>query len=127
MAGVAKRKKDWNSRRCSRPARESTSAEGRKMPPIEVPVGSPAGGASSGVERIWVRRAGEAPRRNQVAPSGEKASSVCVRAVAWMQPERRAEQVREAQFHCGKPPPAAEPRILICIARNDDNEKEQDG
>src|SRR6266852_4291380 len=28
-------------------------------------------------------------------------------------PARSLEQLRQAQFHCGKPPPAAEPRILI--------------
>ena len=46
-------------------------------------------------------------------PSGEKASWVWLRGVAWSSPERIPEQLRQAQFHCGKPPPAAEPRILM--------------
>jgi hypothetical protein len=29
--------------------------------------------------------------------------------------------LRQAQFHWGKPPPAAEPRILMCISRHDHN------
>ena len=81
------------------------------------PVGSPDGGASCGVESNWVRRSGDAPSKNQIWPSGEKASWVCVRDVAFRVPERRLEQLRQPQFHCGKPPPAAEPRILICIAK----------
>src|SRR5215470_1284347 len=126
-AGVEKRKKDWNSRRWSKPSTESTSAEGRKMPPIGVPVRSPRGGSSCRVSAICVRRSGDAPSRNQTTPSGEKASCVWVRAVARREPARRPEQFRQAQFHCGKPPPAAEPRTLMCISGNDHSGKEREG
>src|SRR5215470_2064088 len=104
--------------------RASTSAEGRKTPPSGVPVVSPAGGSSCRVAAICVRRSGEAPSRNHTTPFGENASWVWVRAVARTEPERRPEQFRQAQFHCGKPPPAAEPRTLICIGGNDHSGKE---
>jgi hypothetical protein len=32
-------------------------------------------------------------------------------------------QFGQAQFHCGRPPPAAEPRTLICIRQSDDPER----
>ena len=70
-------------------------------------------GASSGAERICVRKSGEAPIKNQTRLSGENAICVCVRGFACSVPARSPEQLRQAQFHWGKPPPAAEPRILI--------------
>ena len=33
-------------------------------------------------------------------------------------PARSSLQFRQAQFHCGNPPPAADPSILICTSRN---------
>src|SRR6516162_4728890 len=53
--GVAKTKKEWNSRRCSKPITESTSAEVRKTPATGEPVDSSAGGASCGVTRTCDR------------------------------------------------------------------------
>src|SRR5215470_18818536 len=102
---------------------ESTSAELRKTPPMGESVGSSGAGASCGVASICERRSGEAPSRNHTWPSGEKANCVWDRGEAWRVPARSPEQFWQPQFHCGKPPPAAEPRTLICMAREDDSEK----
>jgi len=59
---------------------------------------------------------GEAPTRNQTLESGEKAIWVCVRAGPCKVPFLRRPQLLQLQFHCGKPPPAADPRILMRIA-----------
>ena len=69
----------------------------------------------------------DAPSRNQLSPSSLTATCVCDRARPRNVPARNAEQFAHAQFHCGKPPPAADPRIftstprfyraeLICVA-----------
>src|SRR5215472_4815508 len=110
---VEKTKKLWNSRKCSRPITMSTSADGRKTPPIGTWPGLSGLGASSGAERICTRRSGEAPTRNHTRSSGENTVCVCVRGRARNVPARIPLQLRQAQFHCGKPPPAAEPKILI--------------
>ena len=94
---------------------ESRSAECKNTPPIGVPVVAVGGGASCGVATICVRRSGDAPSRNQTRPSGENANWVCVRVVALSVPARSPVQLRQPQFHCGKPPPAADPRILMCM------------
>src|SRR5690606_24507401 len=39
----------------------------------------------------------------------------CVRGCARKVPARTPRQLRQLQFHWGKPPPAAEPRIWICM------------
>jgi hypothetical protein len=43
------------------------------------------------------------------------ASEDCVRALKPGSPARTARQLAQLQFHCGKPPPAPEPKILIRI------------
>src|SRR5712692_873597 len=93
---------------------ESTSADGRKTPAIGERVCDLACGANSGVARIWARKSGLADTRNQMLASGcgENAICVCVRAVPRSLPSRSRRQFAQAQFHWGKPPPAAEPRIL---------------
>src|SRR6266852_895079 len=93
---------------------ESTSADGRKTPAIGERVCDLVCGANSGVARIWARKSGLADTRNQIlaSGSGENATCVCVRAVPRRLPARMARQFAHAQFHWGKPPPAAEPRIL---------------
>ena len=48
----------------------------------------------------------------------------CVRAVARMRPLRRPSQLTQLQFHCGKPPPAAEPRIWMYMATPAPSENE---
>jgi hypothetical protein len=39
----------------------------------------------------------------------------CVRGLHRTLPERTPAQLRQLQFHCGKPPPAAEPSTLMRI------------
>jgi hypothetical protein len=51
-----------------------------------------------------------------LAPSALTASEDWVRAENPGAPARTARQLAQLQFHCGKPPPAPEPRILIRIA-----------
>ena len=87
------------------------------MPPMGVCPGRSAEGASSGVARICARRSGEAPTRTQMRSSDENAICVCVRGRARSVPARSPPQLRQAQFHWGKPPPAAEPRILSFTKR----------
>src|ERR1700730_2853443 len=94
----------------------STSAEGRKTPAIGEWVALGSLGESSGVARICVLKSGEAPTRNQTWESGEKAIWVCVRGRPCRVPFLRRQQLLQLQFHCGKPPPAADPRILMRIA-----------
>src|ERR1700722_9564552 len=79
-----------------------------------------ANGRSSLVATICERRSGEALINAQyirLAYSGlaSMAICVCVRGRACSVPWRTPLQLRQAQFHCGKPPPAAEPRILMRI------------
>ena len=40
-----------------------------------------------------------------------------MRAFPWKVPARTPRQFAQAQFHCGNPPPAAEPRIFTRILR----------
>ena len=65
----------------------------------------------------WTRMSGDASTRIQLAPSALTAMDDCVRARALMCPRRKPSQLRQLQFHCGKPPPAAEPstRILTVL------------
>jgi len=72
-------------------------------------------GDISGAARSLERRSGEAPTRNQRLGRGEKAIWVCERGRVRREPLRNPEQLRQEQFHCGNPPSAAEPRILMCI------------
>jgi len=64
---------------------------------------------------IWVSTSGEALINTQ---SGEPSPTMMedwVRGVALMVPARNPAQLVQLQFHCGKPPPAAEPKTCICI------------
>src|SRR5437899_4685842 len=67
-------------------------------------------GCASGKERNWARMAGDASIRIQLAASALIATDDCVRERALIRPRRNPSQLRQLQFHCGKPPPAAEPR-----------------
>ena len=58
---------------------------------------------------ICVWTSGLALRRNQRFRSTLSATDACVRRRATIAPERAPAQLAQAQFHCGKPPPAAEP------------------
>src|SRR5208283_5036588 len=74
---------------------------------------TPPFGSNSGNENICVRRSGLAFSSDHREPSALIASEHCVRAFARIDPVRNPEQLGQLQFHCGKPPPAAEPRIWI--------------
>ena len=54
-------------------------------------------------------------QRIQFTPSSDKAMEDWVRAFAFNVPRRKPSQLRQLQFHCGKPPPAAEPSICTCM------------
>src|SRR4051794_11200685 len=56
---------------------------------------------------------GEALTRTQSMPSSLTAIDDWVRLTASMVPLRTPSQLKQLQFHCGNPPPAAEPRIRI--------------
>jgi hypothetical protein len=47
------------------------------------------------------------------ASSGRTKIDDCVRGFARTRPERTPAQLAQLQFHCGKPPPAAEPRTVM--------------
>src|SRR5271156_6654370 len=74
---------------------------------------NPPFGSKSGNENICVRRSGLAFNSDHREPSALIASEHCVRAFVRIAPVRNPEQLTQAQFHCGTPPPAAEPRIWI--------------
>src|SRR5688572_7476902 len=85
------------------------------MPAIGVcrsPFGCSAGNPSS-----WLRISGEAFSRYQEIPSALTATHSWVRAFARSEPARTPRQFGHPQFHCGKPPPAAEPKTRTCIRR----------
>jgi len=46
---------------------------------------------------------------SQLSPSPLSAIEDCVRGRAFNVPRRTPSQLRQLQFHCGNPPPAAEP------------------
>lgn len=109
-------RKGWNSRRCSRPSTLSTSA----LVSITAAIGVLrvcSVGKNSGSCEICCRRSGEAFNRSQLPGSGEMATSACVRFWPFNTPTRRRLQFEHPQFHCGKPPPAAEPRAFTRIYR----------
>ena len=51
--------------------------------------------------------------QDQSTPLSLMAMDDWVRALALSVPARRPAQLAQLQFHCGKPPPAAEPRIRM--------------
>ncbi|MNG11193.1 hypothetical protein D3C84_947130 [compost metagenome] len=58
---------------------------------------------------------GEALHNTQSLPLALMAMDDWVRGWARSLPLRTPRQLRQLQFHWGKPPPAAEPRIWICM------------
>src|SRR6478735_4479438 len=72
-------------------------------------------GCNSGVAAICARMSGEAFTRSQSVPFSLTAIEDCVRGVALSVPRRTPSQLRQLQFHCGKPPPADEPSTLTFI------------
>ena len=77
---------------------------------------TPRAGCSAGLARICSRMSGEALNRMPSAPSsGRTKIDDCVRGLARTPPERTPAQLRQLQFHCGKPPPAAVPSVVMRI------------
>ena len=73
-------------------------------------------GCKAGLARICTRMSGEALMSTQSMPSSLTAMDDWVRLTAAMVPLRTPSQLKQLQFHCGNPPPAAEPRIRIFTA-----------
>jgi len=75
-----------------------------------------ARGWSAGALSIWARISGEQFSSTQPSdPSARTATHSCVRALARIVPSRTPRQLAHPQFHCGNPPPAAEPNTRISI------------
>ncbi len=75
-------------------------------------------GCSTGCERICSRMSGEALNSTpSTSASLRTKMEDCVRGFAFTAPLRTPLQLRQLQFHCGKPPPAAEPRIVMRMGR----------
>ena len=105
-AGVAWTVKCRASRNSSRPSVWSSSASVSSTDSSGVVRAS--SGCSPGQASIWVRTSGEALIRNHRRRSTLTATDDWVRGGA--APERTAAHTGQPQFHCGEPPPAAEPR-----------------
>src|SRR3990167_11551391 len=112
-SGVASRGSGvWRSRSISRPVTWSICASISST--AAMPLSRMArAGCSSGASRIWVRMSGEALTSSQSLPSALMAMDDCVRACALSVPRRKPSQLGQLQFHCGKPPPADDPRTLM--------------
>ena len=101
----------WSSRRSSKPRTWSRSALANTTPD-KGELFVPSRGCNSGVASIWERRSGDAPSKNQDFPSSLTATCAWERTLPGNLPLRTSWQFGHAQFHWGKPPPAAEPRIF---------------
>src|SRR5260370_3218370 len=77
-----------------------------------------ARGQSAGKAYIWRCISGETLKRNQCRSSALTAMDDCVRGRQESEPIRTAWQFGQLQFHCGKPPPAADPSIRTRILRS---------
>ena len=66
-------------------------------------------GCRAGKDPIWAWISGEALSRNQRRWSALTATDDWVRGRAGREPSRTARHGGQVQFHCGNPPPAAEP------------------
>src|SRR5581483_8988120 len=109
----------WPSRRQSKPAIASTSALVNTTALIGLLRGPPLGsGCSSGVSMICCLRSGAALSSTHWRPSALTATEACVRGLRPGMRLRTSAELRPLQFHCGNPPPAAEPRTLINMARS---------
>ena len=76
----------------------------------------PGAGQSRSFARICCRRSGDALIMTQLLPSAVTAMDAWVRMGADCSPARAARLTAPLQFHCGTPPPAADPRTRICKA-----------
>src|ERR1700730_153529 len=72
-------------------------------------------GCSSGVWASWLSTSGDKLIRTQLTESEVTAIEDWVRGRPRTFPLRKPAQLRQLQFHCGKPPPAAAPSTTIRI------------
>ena len=73
-------------------------------------------GCIEGVAWSCVNISGEALINTQSTSLEDTAIDASVRVFAFMLPSRTPAQLRQLQFHCGKPPPAADPKMRIFMA-----------
>ena len=78
----------------------------RVLPPLPPP------GWSAGERRICSGRSGDALIRSQSSPLAETARLAWVRDFTRRSPDHANWHAGHRQFHCGKPPPAAEPSTI---------------
>src|SRR6266700_1823683 len=78
---------------------------------IGLPRGVPRGW-SAGERRSCSGRSGDALTSTQSSPFAETARLACVRGRARGSPAQASWHTGHRQFHCGKPPPAAEPSTI---------------
>ena len=88
------------SRRRSAPPRRSGCRAGRSR------------GCSAGVARICAAQIGRRVDERPAPVVGETARLACVRGLTRASPAQASWQTGQRQFHCGKPPPAAEPSTM---------------
>src|SRR6266403_2228647 len=74
-------------------------------------------GCKDAVASICGRRSGDAFRMNQSFWFADTASDACERTLAAASPARARRQAAAFEFHCGNPPPAAEPRTTARTIR----------
>ena len=108
--------KAWRSRKLSRPATWSISPPVRSTALIGLPRVSPRG-CKGGERRSCSGRSGDALIRSQSSPFAEMARLACVRGLTRRSPAHANRQTGQRQFHCGNPPPAAEPSTMAVRRR----------
>src|SRR5882672_2172024 len=96
----------------NRPRHASTSPLLSTIPPIGV--SRSRRGCRAGNDSICARMSGDALSRNHWWPSPLTAAEACVRGRIDACPARTSAQLAQPQFHCGEPPPAAEPSTRRC-------------
>src|SRR5436190_12169964 len=96
----------------NRPRHASTSPLLSAMPPIGV--SRRRRGCRAENASICARTSGEALSRNHCWPSALTAAEAWVRGRSDACPARTPVQLAQPQFHCGEPPPAAEPSTRRC-------------
>ena len=83
---------------------------------LRVPATSERCGCNSGMFSIWRGKSGDALIKNQGRLSSDSLLMAMLDCVCGaILPARAAAQFAQAQFHCGKPPPAALPRMWMRI------------
>src|SRR6201996_2008520 len=70
----------------------------------------PLRGWSARVAAIWARRSGDALMSTHCSPFADTAMLAWLRGLTRGSPAQAKLQTGQRQFHCGNPPPAAEPR-----------------